>query len=118
MPPSPLRAGLAGLVDYAGLFPPASLDLASVVTRFAAYAESDEQWMLGRLIVPLPQLGPIGSLAQAFEAPARRAWPLSVLVPGDAHLDDVGARVRQFNGAHDVHGVAIAAVELTASTSD
>ena len=47
MLPHPLRAGLAGLIDYAGLFPPASLDLPTTLSHFRDYATSAEQWMLG-----------------------------------------------------------------------
>src|SRR4051794_27878038 len=74
MLPHPLRAGLAGLIDYAGLFPPASLDLPTTLSHFRDYATSAEQWMLGRLIVPLPQLGALSSWVDGFEAPLRPAW--------------------------------------------
>src|SRR5690349_17112777 len=74
MTPHPLRAGLAGLVDYAGLFPPASLDLPSVLARFTAYAGGEDEWMLGRLIIPLPQLGALSSYIQSLPGPVRPAW--------------------------------------------
>ena len=37
-----LRALLAGLVDYAGLFPPAGLDMSVAVHNYAAYRAGDE----------------------------------------------------------------------------
>jgi hypothetical protein len=117
MPPSPLRAGLAGLVDYAGLFPPASLDLPSVVTRFAAYAGSNERWMLGRLIVPLQQLDALASLAREWPGPASPDWTLSVIVPAEMPPDEVGAVVGRFDDAHHEHGIAIGALEVAASTA-
>jgi len=116
MRPHPLRAGLAGLVDYAGLFPPASLDLPSVLGRFGRYATGPEQWLLGRLIVPAPQLGGLTSFVGTFAAPARPAWTVSLLVPSDMRLDAVGPLAAQFNDASDVHGVAVVAVEHAAST--
>ena len=45
-----------GLIDYAGLFPPASLDLAAAVRNFTWYRLGDDNWMLGRFIVPASRL--------------------------------------------------------------
>src|SRR5690606_4902599 len=42
-----------GLIDYAGLFPPAALPLAEVVARYGAYRRAATGWMLGRLVVPI-----------------------------------------------------------------
>ena len=45
--PSPsLRALVAGLVDYAGLFPPASLGMPEAVAQYASYLGSPDAWML------------------------------------------------------------------------
>ncbi len=46
------RNFLTGLIDYAGLFPPASLDIETALGNYAAYLEGEEGWMLGRCIVP------------------------------------------------------------------
>ncbi len=81
MLPHPLRVGLAGLIDYAGLFPPASLDLTTTLARFGEYASSADQWLLGRLIVPLPQLGGVAAFVDGLAAPANPPWTVSVLVP-------------------------------------
>lgn len=51
-----LRALLANVVDYAGLYPPASLPLAEVVTNYQRYLVSPEVWMLNRLVLPLDKL--------------------------------------------------------------
>lgn len=67
-----LRALLTGIVDYAGLFPPAGLDLATVVDNYAAYSASDDAWMLGRLVVPVARLD---DLARAKDAASRRDGP-------------------------------------------
>lgn len=47
-----LRNFLTGLIDYAGLFPPASLDIETALGNYAGYLEGEEGWMLGRCIVP------------------------------------------------------------------
>lgn len=73
---------LDGLVDYAGLFPPASLDLPEAVAAYAAHRSGDDAAMLGRFIVPAGRLAELAPLSGAFDA----AHPLrlSVLVPGAA----------------------------------
>jgi hypothetical protein len=51
-----LKNFMTGLIDYAGLFPPASLDIQTVLDNYTAYLESEEGWMLGRCILPASQL--------------------------------------------------------------
>lgn len=55
-----LRALLAGVIDYAGLFPPAALPLEESIRNYARYAggddESGQRWMLGRFICPAARL--------------------------------------------------------------
>src|SRR5437016_3577280 len=55
MSPS-LRALLAGIVDYAGLFPPARLPLEQAIRNYACYRIEPENWMLGRFICPAARL--------------------------------------------------------------
>lgn len=114
---SPLRAGLAALVDYAGLFPPAALPVREVVERFGRYAESDERWMLGRLIVPLVGLDALDAVAESRLAPGV-AWNLSVLVAGDAALDGVIARLRAFDDRHRARNISVRSVELAPASID
>src|SRR5438552_3294700 len=47
-----LRALLAGVVDYAGLFPPARLPLDQAIRRYAEYRQGTDAWMLGRFVCP------------------------------------------------------------------
>ncbi len=66
---------LAGLVDYAGLFPPATLALGPALDRYAADRAGADAWILGRFVVP------VGALA---DVPASRLdgdlpWRFSVL---------------------------------------
>ena len=42
---------LRDLIDYAGLFPPASLAMAPSVANYDAYLRSEWSWILGRFIV-------------------------------------------------------------------
>ncbi|MCA9242540.1 MAG: hypothetical protein KDA32_01195 [Phycisphaerales bacterium] len=57
-----LRALMARLIDYAGLFPPASLDLETTVQNFVEYTASADAWMLGRLICPVARFEALAPL--------------------------------------------------------
>jgi len=69
-----LRALLAGVVDYAGLYPPASLPLAEVVANYDRYLLSPEAWMLNRLVLPMEKL---------HEVTLGEKWRVTLLVEGD-----------------------------------
>jgi len=69
-----LRALLANVVDYAGLYPPASLPLAEVVTNYRRYLHSPEAWMLNRLVLPMEKLSEV-SLGEK--------WRVTLLVEGE-----------------------------------
>ena len=56
---SPLFALLDGLIDYAGLFPPAKLPLKEAFNNYSNYTSSDLSWMLDRFICPLSELAPL-----------------------------------------------------------
>lgn len=51
-----IRALLAGVIDYAGTFPPAGLSLAAAIDNYARMLASPEGWLLGRFIVPAGSL--------------------------------------------------------------
>lgn len=92
-----IRFLLENLIDYAGLFPPAELTMAEAVKNYAAYRQSEHNWMLGKFIVPASRL-------EEFEQAAAEFWPrddrngfwkLSVL--GGANLKDDLAQINRFN---------------------
>jgi hypothetical protein len=51
-----LQALLSRVIDYAGLYPPASLSLEETCANYAAYLASPESWILNRLVLPLAKL--------------------------------------------------------------
>ncbi len=51
-----LRALLSGVVDYAGLFPPARLPLEEAIHNYARYRQGPDAWMLGRFVIPAARL--------------------------------------------------------------
>jgi hypothetical protein len=73
-----LRALMAGLIDYAGLFPPAGLSMGEAVRNYDSYIRGEDAWMLGRLIVPAARLGEYADALRDAGIDAS-AWRLSVL---------------------------------------
>lgn len=114
-PVATLRVLLEGLVEYAGLFPPAALPMHAAVENYAAYLGSPTAWMLGRFIVPVGRLGELATEASGHPQPSRAPWRLSALAGTDRPAD-VGA-VRRFNAAHEGR-LVIDTIELRASTAE
>ncbi|NDD05801.1 MAG: hypothetical protein EB078_12930, partial [Proteobacteria bacterium] len=47
---------LSGTIDYAGMFPPASLDLASTLKRAATFRNDGiHPWLMNRVVLALPE---------------------------------------------------------------
>jgi hypothetical protein len=88
---------LTGVVDYAGLFPPAGLDMAVAVRNYAAYRAHDESWMLGRFVLPAARRDDVSAQLRTLGANAGSAWRLSALLGADVESDIEG--VRAFNRA-------------------
>lgn len=119
-----IRTLLAGLVDYAGLFPPAKLGMQPCVENYARALAGDHAWMLGRFICPASRLAEFSGCAAMLmpgtagtsgyrERAAGDPWRVSVLIDGP--LDADLPRIARFNEHHAEadHGQAIAdAVEL------
>ena len=103
----PIKSLLTGLIDYAGLFPPAQLDMTPAVAEYARQRRSEEAWILGRFVVPASRLGELESATRGLRP--GDPWPLSALVAGD--LEEVCANLDTFNIAHEGR-LAVEAVEL------
>jgi len=99
---------LNGAVDYAGLFPPAGLDMASAVRNYSRYVSGEDAWALGRFVVPVSRLEEFNFHVQAHALEERtrarnaegrgESWSLSALSDGDLGPDL--DRVKQFNRWH------------------
>ncbi len=84
---SGFRTLMSGLIDYAGLFPPAELPLDAAIRNYARYRTEPDAWMLGRFIIParkLPELEPY--LAELFTT--GEPLPLSVLGRGGSTAEE------------------------------
>lgn len=109
-----LRQLLRGMVDYAGLFPPAALSMEEAVTNFQRYRAGAERWMLGRLIVPVARLGEFESAAARYSIGLGAGWPISALPGADlrAELEAIDA----FN-QRNRRRAAVDAIEVKVATS-
>lgn len=125
-----LRTLMAGLIDYAGLFPPAKLAMAPSVETFARSMVGEHQWILGRFICPVSRLKEFSGAASAMlpgtfatsgyrEHAMGDPWRISAIIDGNllSDLDTIAA----FNAHHERedHGMcAVDAVELKIAKPD
>jgi hypothetical protein len=113
---------LADLVDYAGLFPPASEDMRPALENYAAYVQSADRAALGRFIVPILRLKELEEAGTDLMPRGRRPepWRLSVLVAEDVRA--ATEEMQKFNARHSSKSGAghalIDVAELKASTVD
>lgn len=121
---SPVTALLRDLIDYAGLFPPASLNMVSAVEKYDEYLRSEWKWILGCFIVPVARLDEFkDALAGLQTLKARNGftnWRLSALL-GPEVVDDM-ARVRAFNarkvGSRPARRSVIESLEVKVSSPE
>jgi hypothetical protein len=121
--PRAIHALMSGLIDYAGLFPPAKVQMGPCVANYARYLASPESWMLGRFILPVSRIEEFRKAAASFlpkriddeepPDPSRAPWPISAISDGD--LDEDLDCIFAFNGEHadEQSGLAVIdAVEI------
>lgn len=77
-----LKTFLSGLIDYAGLFPPASLPLDEALANYARYRTEPDAWMLGRFICPAARLKEVSALLPTLVPPGSPAFAVSALGRG------------------------------------
>lgn len=117
---SAIRTLLMGLVDYAGLFPPAALGMPEAVRNYHQYLHGPDVWALGRFVLPLARLGEFEAAATPLlpRTAAEEPWSLSALGTGDLEADL--AAIRSFNVRHGPGAMlghaGIDVVEVTAAT--
>jgi hypothetical protein len=94
------RVLLDGLIDFAGLFPPASLSMPDAVKQYAKARGGEAGWMLGRFVCPVAQLESFGAVAEPLLPRDAGAipWRLSAIGTGD-HTTDATA-VAAINVSH------------------
>lgn len=84
-----VRALMTGLVDYAGLFPPAGLDMFTAVRRYRGYLTGEDRWALGKFVVPAGRLTEfVAAFNEVCCGEREPVWSVSVLASGDIHPTD------------------------------
>jgi hypothetical protein len=102
-----LRALLANSIDYAGLFPPASLQLEPALKNFAAYLQSDDSWMLSTFVLPIAKFADAAWFLSEFTA----ANPLRISALGPKTTNAI-------DFAEELKNIAKGIRELTAEGRD
>lgn len=113
-----LRTLLAGLIDYAGLFPPAKLAMGPSVEAYARHLMSEHEFALGRFICPVSRLrefsqagsplmpGTYATSGYRERADDTRPWGVSAIL--DRPLEESLDLIDGFNEHHasEMHGLA------------
>lgn len=102
------RALLAGIVDYAGLFPPAQLELAAAVRAYAGARRGPHAWMLGRFVLPAARSDEFAAACLVEWQPLDGAWDVSLLASDVPAARAAIERLRAACGPR----VAVASVEF------
>ncbi len=95
-PVGSLRALLAGLIDYAGLFPPAGLSMSAAAANYAKYLAGSDSWALGRFVVLVSRLEELKRSRD--EIGDTREWPLTVLISNPKELETALGFEQQHRG--------------------
>src|ERR1700730_7713548 len=111
-----LRALLDRSIDYAGMFPPCSLDLEPALQNQARYVQSTDAWMLNGFVLPVGQFEAAKKILSHFDS--KHPLHVSALGPktdnADAFwkaLDETEDAIRRFS-AHNVDLVSVTQLEM------
>ena len=108
-----LRALLTGLIDYAGIFPPAKLSLEQAARNFVNYLHRPDAWMLGKFIVPAAQISQLQDLLQTNPEASHLSLPLSVLLGAEPQRDaELVRKAIAANASSSSGAVSVDAIEF------
>lgn len=111
-----LRALLVRSIDYAGMFPPCTLDLEPALKNQAEYARSADSWMLSAFVLPVAEFREAGRFVALFD----KQHPLRVSTLGaktdnfanfQTELKAAAEAIRAFQTQH-VDLVSVAQLEM------
>ena len=123
LPPLTDRASrilLEGLVDYAGLFPPAALAMPNAVRNYAHYRTAGSGYILGRFICPAQSLALFSDTADSLLPRDAGALPWRLSATASPDLASDLAEIAAFNERHRVCveecGAKVDAYEIKATS--
>ena len=103
--PDARRAALGGLIDYAGLFPPAELDMEAAAAGYRAARTGPEAWMVDRFLCPVARLEELAGVLMGTMGSGEPAWRISAIATGtdlDAEVATIEAFEAEMGGAASV----------------
>lgn len=116
-----LRTLLTGIVDYAGLYPPAAYDMARACESYNRARVGERSWMLGRFICPVSRLDEFAKHAASLmpgtharsgyreHTFAQEPWHVSAVL--DQPLHPALEAIASFNIRHEQAGEGLALVD-------
>ena len=114
------RLFFEGIVDYAGLYPPASVSMLTAVRNYANYRGSGAAWLLGRFVCPANSLAIFSQQADVFLPRDAGAipWRLTAVGSGDivADLEAISAFNERHRVCFDEVGAIVDAYEVKATS--
>ena len=111
MATKPLQALLKHAIDYAGLFPPASLDMPTAITNYANYRQTDDAWMLGRFICPASRLIELNNFKETLfntEVPFEFSVLGSSGKTKSQFMEQLNKDIQRINAFCEFHGPKVA----------
>jgi hypothetical protein len=112
-----IQALLCESIDYAGLFPPAALEMSAALQNYIQYRTGPFGWALGRFIMPVSRLAEFeAALRQIPKRPIDNSWRFAALLGTDPGSDL--NQVEEFNRRHVNTGATIDTVEVKATSED
>ncbi len=98
---------LEKIIDYAGLFPPAALDMSEAFDRFVHHSGGPDGWMLARFVCPATRLDELSPLMGRLR-PGHGPFRIAVLGRGggtaESFLSGVTADLEDMGWFHRLHG--------------
>ena len=109
-----VRAFFSGIIDYAGLFPPAGQDMTAAVREYARHSAGPDADLLGRFVVPAARLDEFAAASAPCISPDAEKWRVSAIA--SEHPELTRAQVERFNSTYSA--VVCDSVEMPVASYD
>ena len=116
-----VAAFMSGIIDYAGLFPPARLDLDTAIRNYARYRTDEHAHMVARFVIPAVRLPELERFHDEIFCRSEAPFEFSVLTRSgghrDAFVEGVEADLEEIRTFRERHGerIRVDALELRLS---
>lgn len=100
---------MKNLIDYAGIYPPASLSLEQAILHYSAYLSDEDAWMLGRFILPASRLSELEPFLPFF-SPQKQLGCTVLGTRSDSQescLEGLKADLKQVKAFRERYGEAV-----------